>query len=92
MDLSNIPLKDGWAWHKWSASPLGFSTRWLAYTRPEDRWPHFFRCVDCGWECTDARSISGHNQKHDRTPDERRRQDTPSGLRNVHHREAAVCD
>jgi hypothetical protein len=92
MNLDLIPLREGWKWHEWSDRSLGVSTRWLRYTpqTPDERV--IYRCTDCGWETWNIQSISGHNRTHGAVPDEPRRQDTPSGLRNVTHSGARVAD
>ena len=53
-----LPIGEtGWDWHMYADKI--YSTRWVTNGT-------IIRCTNCGYETTNSRSTSGHNQLHDR--------------------------
>jgi hypothetical protein len=90
INLSLIPLADGWEWHRWlHRQAWGLSIRWIHHETLG-----IYRCLDCGYECTDSHSIASHNRDHQPVADEVRRaqENNPRAVRVVTHDSAEVAD
>ena len=68
LDLSLIPLAEGWGWHVYRGGIGPVSTRWIVYTNltDPDRPLCTYRCLICGFETWYSTGLGAHNQGHDR--------------------------